>query len=429
VDGDPGLGKSAMTLDLAARVSTGMAFPDGAECEPAGVVLLSAEDGLADTIRPRLDAAGADTSRILALATVPDENGHDRLLSIPEDLPLIEKGIRRVGAGLLIVDPLMAFLSGATNSHRDQDVRRALAPFAGLAERTGAAVLVIRHLNKAAANNPLYRGGGSIGIIGAARMAFVVGKDPQDENRRVLAATKNNLAMPPKSLIFGLEEVEGRSVRVNWLGQSEVSAKDILATPQDQEHADARGEAIEFLNEVLADGPVAASQVKEEAEDAGIKERTLARAKRRLRVISYREGETGERGKGQWFWKLPVVDLVDGDIKDATVSIKDAKGCQANNGGILNHTEGSEEAEFRIDKPSSLRMPHTDNVTIKDATTIKDARVPTLGEVGTLNRDEAEAINNANGGNLKECIHGLPDGKNCYLCDPDHPYRQREGTA
>ena len=103
-----------MTLDLAARVSAGKAFPDGAECEPAGVVLLSAEDGLADTIRPRLDAAGADTSKILALATVPDENGHDRLLSIPEDLALIEKGIRRVGARLVVVDPLMAFLSVAT---------------------------------------------------------------------------------------------------------------------------------------------------------------------------------------------------------------------------------------------------------------------------------------------------------------------------
>jgi hypothetical protein len=421
VDGDPGLGKSAMTLDLAARVSTGMAFPDGAECEPAGVVLLSAEDGLADTISPRLDAAGADTSRILALATVPDENGHDRLLSIPEDLPLIEKGIRRVGAGLLIVDPLMAFLSGDTNSYRDQDVRRALAPFAGLAERTGAAVLVIRHLNKAAANNPLYRGGGSIGIIGAARTAFVVGKDPQDENRRVLAPTKNNLAMPPKSLIFGLEEAERGSVKVNWLGQSEVSAKDLLATSQEQEHADARSEAVEFLNEVLTDGPVAAKQVKEEAKDAGISERTLARAKKEERIMSYREGETGERGKGQWFWKLPVVDLVDGDIKDA-------KGCQDDNGGILNHAEDSEKAESRIDKPGSLRMPHTNNGMIKDATSIKDARMPGMENGGTLNHDESEAIKGATVGILKECMHALPGGKNCYLCDPNHPYRQSENT-
>jgi hypothetical protein len=426
VDGDPGLGKSAMTLDLAARVSAGRGFPDGAKCEPAGVVLLSAEDGLADTIRPRLDAAGADTSRILALATVPDEDGHDRLLSIPEDLGLIEKGIRRVGARLVVVDPLMAFLSGDTNSHRDQDVRRALAPLAGLAERTGASVLVVRHLNKAAANNPLYRGGGSIGIIGAARMAFVVGKDPQDENRRVMASTKNNLALPPASLMFGLEEAEGGSVRVTWLGQSEVSAKDILATPQDQEHADARSEAVEFLNDVLIDGPVTASQIKEEAEDAAISERTLARAKKTLGIISYREGETGSRGKGQWLWKLPVVDLVDDDIKDATGLIKDAKGCQNKNGGILNHRGGVEEAKNRIYKPDSLRMPTIGEEPTKDANSIKDARVPTVGEVGTLNQGSGENIKNASRGSLKECGHGYSEGKGCYLCDPDHPHRQKK---
>jgi RecA-family ATPase len=417
VDGDPGLGKSAMTLDFAARVSAGKPFPDGAPCEPAGVVLLSAEDGLADTIRPRLDAAGAEPSKILALATVPDEDGHDRLLSIPEDLALIEKGIRRVGARLVVVDPLMAFLSGDANSHRDQDVRRALAPLAGLAERTGASVLVVRHLNKAMANNPLYRGGGSIGIIGAARMAFVVGKDPQDENRRVLASTKNNLAMPPASLMFGLTEADSGSVKVNWLGQSEVSAKDILATPQDQEHAEARGEAVEFLNDVLSDGPVAASQVKEEAEDAAISERTLARAKKALGVMSYREGEAGRRGKGQWLWKLPVVDLVD-DV------IKDAKGCQNKDGGILNHGECGEEARFPINKLDSLRMPTAEEQLIKDADPIKDATMPTVGDVGTLYRDEAETIKDANVDILKECIHGLPDGKGCYLCDPNHPYRK-----
>ena len=429
VDGDPGLGKSAMTLDLAARVSAGKPFPDGAECEPAGVVLLSAEDGLADTIRPRLDAAGADTSKILALTTVPDEEGHDRLLSIPEDLPLIEKGIRRVGARLVVMDPLMAFLSGDTNSHRDQDVRRALAPLAGLAERTGASVLVVRHLNKAAANNPLYRGGGSIGIIGAARMAFVVGKDPQDEDRRVLASTKNNLAMPPSSLMFGLEEADSGSVRVNWLGQSEVSAKDILATPQDQEHSDSRSEAVEFLNDVLADGPIAASQIKEEAEDAAISERTLARAKKTLGVKSYREGETGSRGRGQWLWKLPVVDLIDDDIKDATEPIKDAKGCQNKDGGILNHRGGTEEVENPIDKPDSLRMPTTVEEPIKDATTIKDATMPTLGKGGSLNQDTGETIKAATVGILKDCGHGYEDGKGCYLCDPDHPYRKNGGSS
>lgn len=255
-------------------------------------------------------------------------------------------------------------------------------------------------------------------------MAFVVGKDPQDENRRVLASTKNNLAMPPASLMFGLEEADSGSVRVTWLGPSEVSAKDLLATPQDQGQSDARGEAVEFLNEVLADGPVPAGQVNEEAEDAGIKERTLARAKKTLGVISYREGEGGERGRGRWLWKLPVVDLVDG-IKDANRPIKDAKGCQEQDGGSLNHSEGVEEAQFRIDKPDALRVPSTEERPIKDANPIKDARLPTLENGGTLNHGGDESIKAANRGSLKECGHGYPEGAGCYLCDPDHPYRQK----
>jgi len=404
MDGDPGLGKSAATLDLAARVSAGKVFPNGAKCEPAGVVLLSGEDGLRDTIRPRLDAAGADVSRIVSLATVPDENGHDRYLSIPEDIPLIEKGIKRVGAGLVVVDPLMAFFSSETNSHRDQDVRRTLAPLAGLAERTGACVLVVRHLNKAPGNNPLYRGGGSIGIIGAARMAFVVGKDPQDEDRRVLASTKNNLAKPPKSLMFTLEEAESNTVRVNWLGESELSAHQLLATPREEEHAAGRSEAVEFLNDVLADGPVAASQVKEEAEDTGISERTLWRAKKVLGVIAYREGGTGGRGKGQWFWKLPVANLADIDRHD---SFKGATSALNTNGGSLNHRSAVEEQELSIDKPNSLRLPPTEKDADLECQPFKAATVPTVEEVGTL----------------KECIHGYQGGKGCFLCDPNHPYR------
>jgi hypothetical protein len=288
-------------------------------------------------------------------------------------------------------------------------------------------VLVVRHLNKAAANNPLYRGGGSIGIIGAARMASVVGKDPQDENRRVLASTKNNLAMPPASLMFALEEAEDGSVRVTWLGHSEVSAKDLLATSQDQEHSDALSEAIEFLNDVLGDGPVAASRVKEDAKDASISERTLARAKKTLGIMSYREGKTGERGKGLWLWKLPAVDLIDG-IEDATVPIKDVKGCQGQTGGILNHGKDAEEAEYRIGKPNVLRMPTTDEKPIKDANLIKDARMPVSENSGTFNQGDGRNIRAATGGSLKGCGHGYPGGKGCYLCDPDHPYRPREGA-
>lgn len=115
LDGDPGLGKSAATVDLAARVSAGLELPDGTLCEAAGAVICSAEDGLADTIRPRLDAAGGDPSRVLSLATVTDGEGLERPLSIPQDVPIIEEGIGRVEAVLVVVDPLMAFFGGAVS--------------------------------------------------------------------------------------------------------------------------------------------------------------------------------------------------------------------------------------------------------------------------------------------------------------------------
>jgi hypothetical protein len=232
IDGDPGTGKSALATDLAARASTGRPFPDGSPCERGGVVLLSAEDGLADTIRPRLEAAGADLGRVLSLATVSDSEG-ERLLSIPEDIDIIRRGIERVDARLVVVDPLMAFLSGDVNSHRDQDVRKALAPLAKLAEETGAAIVVVRHLNKTTGGSPLYRGGGSIGIVGQARSALLVAKHPEDDQRRVLAPVKSNLAAPAPSLVYALREATNGAVRVEWKGATSLDANTLLAAPVD----------------------------------------------------------------------------------------------------------------------------------------------------------------------------------------------------
>lgn len=235
IDGDPGCGKSAMTTDLAARVSVGRTWPDGAECEAAGAVICSAEDGEGDTIRPRLDAAGGDPERVVVLSTTPDPEGNDRMLELPIDLPIMRRAIERVSARLLILDPLMAFLPGTVDSHKDQDIRRAIAPLAKLAEDTGAAIVVVRHLNKAGGGNPLYRGGGSIGIVGAARSALLVAKHPEDESRRVLAPMKSNLATPAPSLTFTLEEAANGSVRVEWRGSSPLDASALLSAPADDE--------------------------------------------------------------------------------------------------------------------------------------------------------------------------------------------------
>ncbi len=124
----------------------------------------------------------------------------------------------------MVIDPLMAFLSGKTDSHKDQDVRRALAPLAAFAERTGAAVLIVRHLNKAAGGNTLYWCGGSIGIIGAARAGLVVAPDPEDPERRILAANKHNLSSAAPSLAFRVVTAPSGAARVAWGGTSSLSA-------------------------------------------------------------------------------------------------------------------------------------------------------------------------------------------------------------
>jgi hypothetical protein len=276
-------------------------MPDGTPCAAAGVVVLNAEDGLADTILPRLLAAGSDPARVLALNTVPHGDA-DRVPSLPNDLGYLRTCVRQVKAKLVIVDPIMAFLGGEVNAHRDQDCRRALHPLAAMAEETGAAVLVVRHLNKLTGGNPLYRGGGSIGIIGAARSGLLVAKDPDNPDRRILASTKCHLARLPPSLAYDLTPADEGALRVGWMGESPHTAETLLATPRDDEDRDAVGEAVEVLRSILEGGPVPSGDVKKEARRAGIADRTLHRAKS---VLGVRSRKAGFTGKGAWQWSLP----------------------------------------------------------------------------------------------------------------------------
>jgi hypothetical protein len=190
------------------------------------------------------------------------------------------------------------------NANRDQDVRRSLVHLKGLAERTGIAIIAVRHLRKASAENALYRGGGSIGIIGAARAGLLVAADPDDPSgkQRVLATTKSNLAPEPAALIFSIDTTSGGTLpSVVWHGESVHRAGDLLkASPEPRERG-ARGEAEAFLRDLLAVGPVSAIEVRAEARAADIAPRTLERAKVRLRVRSVRpDGFTGP-----WAWVLP----------------------------------------------------------------------------------------------------------------------------
>lgn len=321
LDGDPGLGKSTLSLDLAARLSTGQPMPDGARPDvdgPRGTVLMSAEDGIGDTIRPRLDAADANVDRVAALRMVWDEAAEDARLPTVHDLREIRQAVREVDAALLIVDPLVAYLGSNVNSYRDQDVRSALAGLSDLADTMGVAVLAIRHLRKSGGSNPKHVGGGSIGLIAAARAGLLVAEDPDDpEERRVLAATKMNLAPEPDSLSYRMKAAAG-TVRIAWEGESDHTASDLLDRPSKEERT-AREEAEHVLREQLSDGAVPVKDLQALADRLGISWRTFRRAKKK---VGAEQNSTGFGDDKTWYWRLPGQGAwppkADNDLADKT---------------------------------------------------------------------------------------------------------------
>ncbi len=308
LDGDPSLGKSTITIDLTGRVSTASPMPDGhLPDEPMKVLLLSAEDGVADTIRPRLEVAGANLDLVDIVDHVTDDGG-PRPVEIPADLDRIEVYLTAEASyGLVVVDPLMAFLGAEVNSNRDQDVRRALYRLKLLAESTGVAVLVVRHLNKMPSANPLYRGGGSIGIVGAARAGLLVAPDPDDETdtRRVLAVSKSNLAAKPASLAYRIVGDDlYDTARVVWEGATSHTAEGLLGHSVDRPSPE-QDRAETFLAEQLAGGPRPAEDLRDLAEARGLAWRTVQRASESLQVEVERRPAPGRRGRGPSWWSLP----------------------------------------------------------------------------------------------------------------------------
>jgi AAA domain len=300
IDGDPSQGKSLLTLDLVARLTAGRPLPDGpAFGPPQSVVLVGTEDGLGDTVRPRLQAAGADLMRVHTFE-VRDQNGAPRLPVFPQDCDLLRETLLEKEARLVVIDPLAAVLAAAGGLSGFQ-VRRALGPLAALAEETRAAVIMIRHLTKGGqGRRAIYRGGGAIDIIGSARTAFLVGPHPQDDSLRVLACTKINVAEPPPALGFRIAANDAGQSAVTWTGPVDVAADDLVLAPG-RPPGEAVAEARSFLEELLRDGPLSQDEIQHQAQEAGISRRTLRRAKSELRIGSeFQQGAVG----AQWLWRL-----------------------------------------------------------------------------------------------------------------------------
>lgn len=322
IDGDPATGKSTLTLDIAARVSTGRAWPDGASCRRGGVLLLSAEDGLEDTIVPRLDAAGADRSMICALSSVPirgdDGEVKPHAPVLPRDIPYLRTVITSRGIRLVVVDVLMAYLNGKVDSYRDQDVRGVLSQLAALAEDTGCTIVLLRHLNKAGGSNALYRGGGSIGIVGAARSAFLVARDPDDPDLRYLAVTKSNLGPEPPTLAYRLVATDLGCARVEWEAEPVPhTAAQLLSGPVSEDEKSERNECADWLSGFLLarGGSAPAADVRKAANIEGLAWRTVQRARDRAGVISERGGF---QGGSLWSIRdtLPPIDAIDDNPSD-----------------------------------------------------------------------------------------------------------------
>ena len=311
--GHPGLGKSCVTLDVAARVTRGDGFPDcpSATSKPGGVILLSAEDDLSDTVRPRLDAAGADVSRVLALTTArrfDPELGRDVFapFDLAVHLPLLESGIDRVpNCRLIIIDPISAYL-GAVDSHNNSQVRGLLAPLADLAARRGVAVVAVSHLNKGG-GDALSRVMGSVGFVAAARAVYAVVKDQADPSRRLFLPCKNNLGVDDSGLAYRLMPAGQDAVRVVWEdGAVTLPADDALAPAEHRRgpEPEDRQEAQTWLADFLRSGPQAAEECLTEGGRVGITRATLRRAKAAAGIVAEKQGFGGP-----WQWRLPASEV------------------------------------------------------------------------------------------------------------------------
>ncbi len=351
IAGDGGYGKSTLTLHLAASLSRGRPC-FGLEYDappPRRVLLVGCEDSAEATVLPRLAAAGADLAHVLNVEDVEDVEGADATARTPFTLAppaiaALERTCRALGeVGAVIIDPVSAFVPGAIDDHKDADVRAMLRPLAEMAERTGAAVVIVRHLNKSESGNAGNLVSGSRAYLNASRAAFLVGPFPDaadDDPRRVLVFCKRNLTMRSQGVAFQAveltpqeqdevlameqaaaltpeegESLRGQLFRLEWLGETDVSARDFARARRGGETAGgrkaARQDRVEragqWLQEYLANGPAPSDEVMARGKAEGFSRKILFEAKDAAGVRASNRGSY--HGKWHWWVEAPAEEL------------------------------------------------------------------------------------------------------------------------
>jgi len=287
IQGDPGEGKTTVVLQIIAKLTKGEPIlneitEEETGVEPINVIYQTAEDGLGDTIKPRLLAAGADCSRVLVI------DDQDQPLTMVD--ARLEEAIIQTKARLVVLDPIQGFLGAGVDMHRANEIRPLMKRISVLAEKYQCAIILIGHMNKNSNGKSSYRGLGSIDFQAAARSVLIVGRVKDEPEIRVICHVKSSLAPEGDAIAFRLDKEKG----FHWIGKYDISAEDLLS-------GDGRGQKIrsakEFLKEILANGSMEQAKIAEEAEERGIKKKTLWNAKKELQIDSVKIGN-------KWFWML-----------------------------------------------------------------------------------------------------------------------------
>lgn len=287
VQGNPGEGKTFFAMQLAAACTSQKFLPDMESFEPFNMIFQTAEDGLGDTVKPRLVSSGADLKRVLVI------DDSENPLSLADDR--IEKAIRENNAKLMVIDPLQAFLGANVDMNRANEVRPIFRKLADIAQSTGCAIVMIGHLNKASGTQSAYRGLGSIDIAAVVRSILFVGKVKDDPSTRVIVHEKSSLAPPGQALAFSLGDQKG----FRWIGAYDISAEDLLAGGEGTKTELKQEQAVKLIYEFLSDSREASvAEINKEATERGISERTVRLARNSMKD----KLESERRGKEWWIW-------------------------------------------------------------------------------------------------------------------------------
>lgn len=289
IQGDPDDGKTTLVLNIAAKLSKGEGLDENMQiAEPINIICQTAEDGLADTVKPRLELAGADCEKIMVI----DES--DKSLSMIDER--LEEAIVKTGARLLILDPIQAYLGGGMDMNRANKARDMTKKLGALAKKTKCAIILIGHMNKAAGNKAAYRGMGSIDFFAVARSVLLVGRIEGEANTRAVVQIKNNLAAFGHAKAFEVSESG-----FQWLGDYEITVDEVLGGIAPK--ANKMEQAKKILRELAeTQNAVQSNEVFELAEEHGISKRTMENAKKEL-------GIKAKKINNVWYWEPDKIGL------------------------------------------------------------------------------------------------------------------------